>query len=104
MVFLLSCMAFAPAFIIPRSAKKATQFTLDMWKLWPYYVHAKMTGRSRGPLQGKKDHFMRPGTNGNSRLDRASGLPQERGILDDCVDRKSTRLNSSHVSESRMPS
>ena len=43
-------------------------------------------------------------TNNNEFFDALAALEKERGLPADYLDRKSTRLNSSHTAESRMPS
>ena len=56
----------------------------------------------------KKDNFMKFGIFGGARVGRADTLHDSgayEAFIDYIIaDRKSTRLNSSHVSESRMPS
>ena len=55
-------------------------------------------------LRSRRSNLAVPGSNPKM-LDKARGLAADQIFMDiEDADRKSTRLNSSHVSESRMPS
>ena len=98
---------------------------------WPHEEHSSArptrtsplyeTLAARGAVFGEKMGWERPNwyaTDGEERRDRYNfgrqnwfgavgrehAAARERAVVIDQTDRKSTRLNSSHVSESRMPS
>ena len=70
-------------------------------EMGPDYIHALLTGYDQTPPQGME---IAEGTHYNPYFIAGKSLAMPKPLSDGQVDRKSTRLNSSHSGESRMPS